>query len=142
MDTVSNYARAYVVSTNAGRDSGNDISLGSGTWVGGVSDGTTVRFINNSSDRALAWNAGTGVRDEDNDIDLGIANWTGGASDFGTTLWFVNDTSNYARAYSRTTTPPPSGNRLFVGSNQIGKVFIGGTEYNKIYRGNTLIWQK
>ena len=74
------------------------ISLGSGSWNGAVSDGTTLWFVDNTSNRARAYVAATQARDSGRDISLGTVSWLGGVSD-GTTLWFVNDTSNTARAY-------------------------------------------
>ena len=38
-------AQAYVAATGA-RDAAKDINLGSGAWSGGISDGTTLWFIN------------------------------------------------------------------------------------------------
>ena len=48
----------------AGRDATRDITLGAGNWVGGVSDGTTLWFVNTDApDTAYAYNASTRARD-------------------------------------------------------------------------------
>ena len=75
------------------RDSSLDISLGSGDTVGGVSDGTTLWFIDRDDDEAQAYVAATRARDSAKDIDLGTGSWNGGVSD-GTTLWFVLNTQS------------------------------------------------
>ena len=55
------------------------ITLGAGFWVGGVSDGTTLWFIDaNTPDTAFAYNASTRARDASRDITLGASNWGGG----------------------------------------------------------------
>ena len=89
---------AYTASTQA-RDSSKDISLGTGSWRGGVSDGTTLWFVENDNSIAIAYNASTQARDSSKDISLGTGSWNGGLSD-GTTLWFVEDDNNNAVAYS------------------------------------------
>ena len=82
------------------RDASLDIELGIGTgsWQGGFSDGTTLWFVDNIADFARAYVAATRVRDAANDIDLGSDSYRGGLSD-GTTLWLVNDTTDTAVAY-------------------------------------------
>ena len=80
------------------RNSDLDIALGSGSWNGGASDGTTLWFIDNTVNIARAYVAATRARDSDKDIDLGSGSWNGGASD-GTTLWFIDNTSDIAVAY-------------------------------------------
>ena len=67
------------------RNSGRDISLGTEIWQGGVSDGTTLWFVN--TDTARAYVAATGARDSGKDISLGTGTWQGGVSDYDT-LWF------------------------------------------------------
>ena len=71
------------------RDSTLDISLGSGGWGGGASDGTTLWFGDSTSDFARAYVAATQARDDAKDINLGTSgvDWLG-LSD-GTTLWFL-----------------------------------------------------
>ena len=78
------------------RDSSLDISLGSGAWSGGASDGTTLWFVDNTADEARAYVAATQARDSGKDIDLGTGAWQGGLSD-GTTLWFVDTTGDDTR---------------------------------------------
>ena len=80
------------------RDSSLDIDLGTGNWRGGVSDGTTLWFVDDTSDQARAYVAATRARDAAKDISLGPGEWQGGASD-GITLWFLNNTSAEAVAY-------------------------------------------
>ena len=71
MTTITR-ARAYVAATQA-RDSGRDISLGSGSLgSGALSDGTTLWFVDNTtSDTARAYVAATQARDSGKDISLG-----------------------------------------------------------------------
>ena len=90
--------------TRPTRDASRDITLGNRNWVGGVSDGTTLWFIDSDTpDTAFAYNASTRARDATRDITLGLGNWRGGVSD-GTTLWFINEvTPDTAFAYNAST---------------------------------------
>ena len=54
IDDTGDRAQAYVAATQA-RDSGRDISLGSGS-TRGASDGTTIWFVDNTGDTAVAYN--------------------------------------------------------------------------------------
>ena len=78
--------------------------MGNSAWHGGVSDGTTLWFIDRSApDTAFAYNAATRARDASRDITLGNSEWEGGVSD-GTTLWFITSTSpDTAFAYNAAT---------------------------------------
>lgn len=88
----------------------SDIPLLNRVWRGGVSDGTIVWFVEQvssstfSSTTARAHVAATGARDSSQDIALTTLRhaWYGGAYD-GTYIWFVNDSSNVARAYDPAT---------------------------------------
>ena len=88
----------------ATRNSAHDITLGDRSWNGGVSDGTTLWFIDQTNpDTAFAYNASTRARDATRDISLGSGDWVGGVSD-GTTLWFINSISpDRAVAYTAST---------------------------------------
>ena len=109
------------------RDSAKDISLGTGDWTGGVSDGTTLWFVNSSSNQARAYNASTRARDSSKDISLATGSWTGGVSD-GTTLWFVFGNSDQARAYNASTRARDSAKDISLGTgNWTGSVSDGTT---------------
>ena len=73
------------------RDSSLDLDVGSDSWVGALSDGTTVWVLAGLS--AQAYVASTGARDSGRDFTIsgGSGNVQGGASD-GTTLWVVQGT--------------------------------------------------
>ena len=103
------------ISVATERDSGRDISLGTGTWRGGVSDGTTLWFVNDTTSAiARAYTAATQARDSGRDISLGSGSWTGAVSD-GTTLWFV-DLNGTARAYVAATQARDSGKDISLGT--------------------------
>ena len=53
------------------RDSTLDISLGTGSWRGGASDGTTLWFVNDTPIKRVAYVASTRARDSAKDIALG-----------------------------------------------------------------------
>ena len=82
------------------RLSSRDISLGTGNWQGGASDGITLWFVDGAAGFARAYVAATGARDASKDINIGSGVWFGGTSD-GTTVWLiVRVGSTYtARAY-------------------------------------------
>ena len=61
-------------------------------------------------------------RNSDLDIALGTGNWRGGASD-GTTLWFVNNTDDIARAYVAATRARDSSKDIALGTG----TWLGGT---------------
>ena len=60
------------------RLSGSDISLGTGTWFGGTSDGSTLWFVNDTTNTAVAYRASDGARLSGSDISLGTG--TGAAA--------------------------------------------------------------
>ena len=64
--------------------------------------GTTLWFVQNPSNRAIAYVAATRARDAAKDISLGTADW-GGAVRAGNIMWFLNSTTNTAVAYSLVT---------------------------------------
>ena len=103
VNSTANYARAYVSSTSA-RDSARDINLGTGDWTGAVSDGINLWFIANVSSSGAnirAYTASTRAHDPTEDFTLGTDDifWQGGFL-IGTTLFFVDNTNNYARAFN------------------------------------------
>ena len=106
---------AYAFNKSDGsRDSSKDISIGSGSWTDCTNDGTTLWFIDNTSNYARAYVASTRARDSGKDINLGSGGWYGVANN-GTNLWFSfyefdseTTTSTYAlRAYTLPSTLPP-----------------------------------
>ena len=98
------------------RDSTLDISLGTGSWGGGCSDGTTLWFVDDTVNWARAYVAATRARDSAKDIDFeGSGAWNGGLSD-GTTLWFVDDAINEARAYVAATRARDSAKDIALGT--------------------------
>ena len=59
------------------RDTSLDISFGTGSWSGAITDGTTLWFISDSGNIAHAYVAATQARDADKDISLGSQTWQG-----------------------------------------------------------------
>ena len=97
------------------RNSDLDIALGTGTWRGGASDGTTLWFVDAVADVARAFVAATRARDADKDIDLGSGVFQGGTSD-GTTLWFVDGVADVARAFVAATRARDADKDIDLGS--------------------------
>ena len=96
------YARAYNSNTRL-RDSAKDITITSNppsTNTYGIYNNNNIWFIRIGN--ALAYNSATRTRDSTKDINLGTGNWTGGAGNE-TTLWFIDNTTNYARSYNAVT---------------------------------------
>ena len=109
------------------RDSTLDIALGTGSWTGGVSDGTTLWFVNFTGNQAVAYVAATRARDSAKDIALLAGDFAGGLSD-GTTLWFVDFTLNQARAYVAATRARDSAKDIALGTGSWqGGLFDGTT---------------
>ena len=81
----------------------DDISLGSGSWEGGMATSDRLYFVNNSTDMAVAYDH-SGNRQSSDDISLGSGIWEGGMAT-SDRLYFVNDSTNMAVAYDH------SGNR-------------------------------
>ena len=93
-----------------------DISLGSGTWRGGASDGTTLWFVDDDADAARAYVASTRARDAASDITLGSGNWSQGGLGDGTTLWFLDNRQDNAVAYTAATGARDSGGDISLGT--------------------------
>ena len=100
---------------SVGFESIRDIDLGNGSWEGGVSDGTTIWFVDDGADMAVAYVAATGVRDSTKDINLGGGSWAGGVSD-GTTIWFIESSFTKAVAYVAATRVRDSTKDITLGS--------------------------
>ena len=112
---------AYNASTQA-RNVAFDISLGTGTWTGGASDGTTLWFIDlETPDTAYAYNAATRNADATRNIAIGNAGWGGVVSDRDT-LWFINDNTDTAVAYNASTQARNTNRDITLGDGQ----WIGG----------------
>ena len=95
--------------------SGRDIDLGTGNWNGGVSNGTTIWFIDNGTNMARAYIAATRVRDATLDIDLGTGNFAGGLA-HGENVWFINLLQNRMEGYNGTTLALVGG--IFIPTSQ------------------------
>ena len=95
--TVGYLVIASAIPPSLDRLSGSDITLGTGSWQGGASDGSTIWFVDDTTNRARAYRASDGARLSSADITLAPFNWRGGASD-GSTLWFIS-ASGAANAY-------------------------------------------
>ena len=114
-------------------DGSRNVSLGTGNWYGAMSDGTTVWFINDTSNTAVAYNASTQARDTSRDISLGSGGWQGGMSD-GTTLWFVNDnTPDTAVAYNASTQARDT-------SRDISLALGGSSTFSAATSDGTTLW--
>ena len=66
---------------NGMRQADDDISLGSGSWIGGTATPTRIYFVNNSTDMAVAYDY-AGGRQSDDDISLGSGSWLGGTGSY------------------------------------------------------------
>ena len=84
-------------SVNLALQASRDIVLGSGSWRGSASDGTTLWVLDTTLNRAVAWRVSDLSRQTSFDIGLGAGTWQTAVSD-GTTLWIVNG-NDIARAY-------------------------------------------
>ena len=74
--------------------------MGTGSWQGGVSDGTTLWFVNNSSDNAVAYVAATRARDSDKDIShTDLSGFLFGGVYANNTIWFVEPEADTAIAF-------------------------------------------
>ena len=76
--------------------------LGNQMIHGGISDGTTIWFVNNTTRIAVAYSVTTRRADAPKNIALGTGNWSGACYD-GTTLWFVDRALSRAVAYNAST---------------------------------------
>ena len=72
------------------------INLGSGTWRGGVLTGSTIWFVNDTSNQAVEFRVSNGSR-TGRTISLGSGSWNGGFITTGTYIWFMD--GNKARGW-------------------------------------------
>ena len=93
-------ARAYRLRTNnvPFATGGSNISLGGGVWDAAANDGTTIWFVNNTSDTAVAYDLATRTRNSPSDIALGSGNWNAAVCD-GRIVWFFNNDTDTWVAY-------------------------------------------
>ena len=96
--------------TTIQRKSSLDITLGTGTYNGGCTDGTTIWFINSNNNRAEAYIGSTRTRDSSKDISftrISGFNGYGGCVVRNNTFWifqFDNDNyETYLHAYNKNT---------------------------------------
>ena len=126
------FARAYTASTRE-RDPSKDINLGSrGGNSSGVTDGTTVWFVDSqldqaATDTARAYVASTRARDSSKDINLGTGGRPHSATSDGTTLWFVDNVTNVARAYVASTRARDSSKDISLGAGNWAGATSDGT---------------
>ena len=100
--TIGAEARAYSTNTYSRDTTAGMIALGSGTWTRAFSDDVTLWFINDATNRALAWNASTLARDSNKDLGLGSGGWDGsGQSDTAIYLLDRNNVPPVLRAYTK-----------------------------------------
>ena len=97
----------------------HDIDLGWGAWRSGASDGTTLWFVDQLTNTAVAYVAATRARDRDKDISLEDLSWNSATTD-GTTLWFEAD--DVAYAYTAATLARNSAFDL-----DLNDIFLSGT---------------
>ena len=112
--TVTLFGRDFIDS-----NSSRNIVLDNSNWQGGVSDGTTLWFIDTlpNPDMAVAYTAATRARDSSRDIALGNIGYVGGVSD-GTTLWFITATNpDTAFAYNASTRARDSSRDITLGNS-------------------------
>ena len=105
-----------------------------GSWQGGVSDGTTLWFVNFdftnlSQSNAIAYTASNQARDSSKDISLGDGILIGSLSD-NTTLWFIDFLDNDAVAYTASTRARDSSKDITLGDGD----WDGGVS------DNTTLW--
>ena len=73
-DNTADYLRAWDL--QGARQSGDDISLGSGNWFGVTATATRLFVLDNTADYLRAWDL-QGARQSGDDISLGSGNWFG-----------------------------------------------------------------
>ena len=127
IDDSNDMAVAYTASTRA-RNASRDISLGSGLWHSGISDGTTLWFVQEDG-TVHAYTASTRARDSAKDIDLGSGTWRGGNSDQDT-LWFIkgDQSASMAEAYTASTRARDSAKDIDLGSGTWNGGAYDGTD--------------
>ena len=122
---------AKAFSVTGRRMSNLDIDVGSavsfGRFGGGVSDGTTLWFLNFLDNKAYAWNVSNRQRNSSKDITLGSGTWTAVGYD-GTNLWFINRTSDTAIAFSPSTLSAVSGQTISLPSDERIRWKGGGSD--------------
>ena len=100
--TIGAEARAYSTNTYSRDTTAGVIAIGAGTWTRAFSDDVTIWFINDATNRALAWNASTLARDSNKDLGLGSGGWDGsGQSDTAIYLLDRNNVPPVLRAYTK-----------------------------------------
>ena len=86
INDTTNTAVAY--DFDGTRQSTDDISLGTGSWQGGVASDDRLYFINDTTNTAVAYDF-DGTRQSTDDISLGNGVWAGGTS-ANNRLYFIN----------------------------------------------------
>ena len=126
---------ATIPDTSLQRDSSRDIDLGEGFWEGAASDGTTLWFIDNKLDNAIAYVAATRARDSAKDISLGSNIWSSATCD-GTTLWVMDRDPHVAnREVARAWT---ASTRARDSSKDI--TFPSGVSVSNLINDGTTLW--
>ena len=99
---IGTEARAYSTNNQQRDSSVGVIAVGAGSWTRAFSDDVTLWFINNTTNRALAWNASSLARDSSKDFGLGSGFWDGSAqSDTAIYLLDRNNVPPVLRAYTK-----------------------------------------
>ena len=119
-DAARAILRLHAETRGVGFDANRNINLGTGTWNGATTDGTTLWLIRSST--AVAYVAATQARDMGRDISLGTGLWHGATTD-GTTLWFVDTNLDMAEAYVAATQARDMGRDIDLGNGE----WIGAT---------------
>ena len=94
---------AGLVCFGTNRQSGRDIYLGTGTWRGMSSDGTTIWFVERGVREARARSASSGSRIGSRDIRLGPGAWWSCVTD-GNELWCLDQGGERMHAWDVSTT--------------------------------------
>ena len=129
LDNTSNYLRAFDSKTKQ-RMQDKDISLGSGFWLGAVSDGTNIWVIDAISRTATAYSISS-LRRTSSQISLGQGSWVGGMSD-GVDIWFINNQSggSMAIAYNVRSLSREGDKDINIGTPSFDQPNWGGGTYS------------
>ena len=102
----------------------------------GFSDGTTLWFVDNTNDEAVAYLASDQSRQSADDIthaDLAGNLLVGGVYANGI-AWFVEPEADTAVAFVQDVS------KTYIGSTQINKAYIGSTAVSRAYLGSTRVF--
>ena len=105
---------------------------------GGFSDGSTLWFVNNDTNQAVAYLASDQSRQAADDIThADLAGQLRGSVYANGIVWFVEPDQFTAIAF---VDPNYVSSNVYIGSNRITKVYVGSAEVDRIYVGSTQVF--